>query len=115
MIAFDLKLDDSGDIIFLDGPDIATVTGAELVAQDIKRQLEMPLGALSWDNTAGSNIFDSINDNVSSNLVEQEMVRIARADMRIDQESIKVVIDAEQNPVLQFTVLDDSKVQEVKV
>ena len=110
---YDLAINTQGDITYIEGPDIQTIDSAALVAQDIRRVLEFPLGALLWSPDTGSVLHTAINTPTQNALIEQEMLRIAQADARIDQTSISITYTIHNTPVLRFTVLGSTTQQEV--
>lgn len=111
---YDLALDTSNDIIY-DQNELLAVTNASLVAQDIKRTLLTPLGSLPWNTTVGSKILNALNAPSDTALIESEMLRIAQADERIDQEGIKIEYNENNSPVLFFVELNTNTTQEVSI
>ena len=88
---FDFRIDTTGDITFTPDGDIQTVTGAALVAQDIRLALETPLGSLPWDKSAESKLYLFLNATVDDMAVIAEIRRTVIKDPRIDPKSVEVV------------------------
>lgn len=113
--SYDLSIDTNGDIIFdtdIYGLEAQNIQNSQLVAQDIRRMIHIPRGALSWNTDAGSDILHNINAPSNSSSIENELLRIARADKRIDQESITAHTKNDV-AILQFKILGETKIQEV--
>lgn len=84
----DFCLDETGDIIFTDG-DLRVIASPELVLQDIREELGIPLGSVEWDRAAGSEMTLYLNDTDTGDMtITAELERVALADPRIDAETI---------------------------
>jgi hypothetical protein len=82
-----LLVDD--DLVFTGDGDIAVVSGAACVAQDIDQTLKTAPGVLPWDKEAGSTMPLMLNDTaIDPESVIAELERVALADPRVDPMSI---------------------------
>jgi phage baseplate assembly protein W len=78
------------DIVFTSDGDIALVSDAATVAQDIDQTLKTTPGALYWDKEIGSTMLYMLNDSESdTNSVIAELERVAIADARVNPDSVK--------------------------
>lgn len=112
----DALLDDDRDIFVDDAGNEGVVTGARLVAQDVREAIEDPRGSLPWDRDAGSDVLLWLNsEDVPPGAIIAELERIALADARIASASV----GAEQLPDgryrLSFSVLGAGGAQEVLI
>jgi hypothetical protein len=103
-----LLVDD--DIVFTSDGDIALVSGAACVAQDIDQTLKTTPGALLWDKDAGSALLYMLNDSESeADAVIAELERAAVADIRVNPESVKTYQTAPGKFRLEFTPMNAVK------
>jgi hypothetical protein len=94
------------DIVFTEDGDVAVVSGAACVAQDIDQALKISPGYLPWDKEAGSSLLLMLNDAGSSDATAlAELERIAIADPRVDPVSVKASVIAPGKFRLEFTPL----------
>ncbi|GMO47951.1 MAG: hypothetical protein Pg6C_10160 [Treponemataceae bacterium] len=78
------------DVVFTAEGDIALVSGAATVAQDIDQTLKTATGALYWDRDIGSTMPLFLNGaGANANAVIAELERVAIADARVDPDSVK--------------------------
>jgi phage baseplate assembly protein W len=92
------------DIIFTPDGDIALVSGAACVAQDIDQTLKTTPGALYWDRDTGSTLLYMLNDSESeAAAVIAELERVAIADARVNPETVKAYQTAPGRFRLEFT------------
>ena len=71
------------------------VSGARLVAQDVREEIHIPRGSLFWDRDAGSDVLAWLNaEDVPPGQIIAELERVALDDDRIDARSVR----AEQLP-----------------
>ncbi len=113
---YDIYVDKDGDMRYDgSGADVELVKGAKLVEQDLRRALEFPQGALPWSKETGSQLYNAINAPADYALVENEMLRIAREDTRIDQASIHITYSSTGSPTLHFSLLGNTTQQEVSL
>lgn len=90
----DIRLDDDRDIA-IDGDDLAVIDGPALVAQDVREEIDTPLGSLFWDRSAGSHLRKwLLAASASPPGVTEELERVALRDPRVDAETVH----AEQRP-----------------
>jgi hypothetical protein len=96
-----LLVDD--DIVFTAGGDIALVSGAAMVAQDIDQTLKASVGFLYWDKETGSTMSLMLNDSESDAAsIIAELERVAIAVARVDPDSVKAYRTAPGGSVRKF-------------
>lgn len=87
----DLLLDAQGLDLVVDATDEPRqVSGGALVRQGLAEALRTPLGSLPWDPAAGSSLLQMLNSDTADGVVAAEILRVARAEPRIDVASIRV-------------------------
>ena len=86
----DIALNHERDLIFTPAGDVETTTGATLIAQDIAEEASIPRSSVLWDNDAGSDMFDFINDpHASDEAIIAELERLALKDPRVDAATVR--------------------------
>jgi hypothetical protein len=99
-----LLVDD--DLVFTSDGDLAAVSGAAAVAQDIAQTLKVTPGALAWDATAGSSLLLMLNDaGASDGAVVAELERVAIDDPRVDPDAVKAEKTDARKYRLSFAVI----------
>ena len=100
-----------GDISFTPDGDIATVSGAALVAQDVRsRALSSPAraasrGSVFYAPDYGEGLVDALRGGGSADTVVQKLREAAFGDKRIDWESVEAGVHGEGKYYLKFGVL----------
>ena len=90
----DLRIDRDRDAIQDPAGDLAEVSGAALVAQDVAEELSIPRGSLPWDRKAGSDLLFWLNDRSPRDYeVEGELRRVALRDPRVDAATVTAARD----------------------
>lgn len=86
----DIKLGDDRDLHFTQNGDVQTISGAALIAQDIREELSVARGSLAWDTEAGSDMYSFLNDPTASEAaIIGELERLALKDPRVDASSVR--------------------------
>lgn len=102
----DVRLDDDRDIVFTPSGDVETVSGAALVAQDLREELSLYVGSVFYDRSAGSTILDHINSTEDPDLlIMNELERVALRDKRIDASSVSTEKTGNAQYMLNFRVV----------
>lgn len=105
----DVLLDaDGADLRTTAADDLAPISGADVVRQDLAEALRTPLGSLPWDPGAGSTLLQMLSGvTAAPGAVEGELRRVALRDPRIDAATIAIrPPDAIDQPWrMTFTVL----------
>ncbi|MBP5163197.1 MAG: hypothetical protein ILP16_09525 [Spirochaetales bacterium] len=102
----DVRLDDDRDIIFTAAGDVETVSGAALVAQDVREEISIYLGSVFYDRSAGSTIIDHLNATEDPDiLVMNELERVALRDKRVDASSVGTNKTGRDRYMLSFRVV----------
>ena len=94
-----------GDISFTPDGDIATVSGAALVAQDVRNRALLGRGSLFYAPDYGEGLVDILRGNGSADTVVQKLREAAFNDERIDWESVEAGAHGEGKYYLKFGVL----------
>ncbi|MCY4377334.1 MAG: hypothetical protein OXC31_26545 [Spirochaetaceae bacterium] len=85
----DALLDADRDFAVQDDETGVSVTGARLVAQDVRESLLIPRGSLPWDRGDGSDVLLWLNlEGTPPGAIIAEIERVALADPRIEAASV---------------------------
>ena len=86
----DLLLNTEGDMDITADGGLHTVSGARLIAQDIREELATPLGSLPWAPNAGSSVANARNAaDIADDDIIHELERLALKDPRVDAASVR--------------------------
>lgn len=85
---YDLRLGPDRDLVLGDDGVAETVTGAEMVAQDVRERCYILAGSLPWDRAAGTGVVRALNARVDDGYVAAELMRAARQDARVRYDSV---------------------------
>jgi hypothetical protein len=97
-----LLIDD--EVVFTSDGDIALVSGAAMVAQDIDQTLKVSKSSLYWDKETGSTMPLMLNDSEGDAAsIIAELERVAIADARVNPETVKAYQTAPGKFRLEFT------------
>ena len=114
-----------GDISFTPGGDIATVSGAALVAQDVRSRalsraaspatqaLGAGRGSLFYAPDYGEGLVDALRGNSTADTIVQKLREAAFNNERIDWESVEAGVHGEGKYYLKFGVLGAGATQTV--
>ena len=108
-----------GDISFTPDGDIATVSGAALVAQDVRNRALSSRGSLFYAPDYGEGLVDTLRGNGSAgaastaDTVVQKLREAAFSDERIDWESVEAGVHGKGKYYLKFGVLGAGAAQTV--
>lgn len=102
----DLYLDENRDVVIDPAGDLKLQSEAALVAQDIREELSIPFGSVSWDPKAGSHLLDMLNSVDDEEMtIRAELERVALKDPRVDASTVKAEWLSGNRFRLDFTVL----------